>query len=119
MKDKDIKRTLFFYYIIKTDNALEIIDNNKTYFNALLISYFGEIIPKIQNKQDFLVFLQNEINNLMQESFKSTVTVVLDKTISTNLSSKNVGKKIEFILIKEGNKFNIKSIVFENIVRNI
>ncbi len=79
MKNTNINKTLFFYYIIKTDNALEIICNNKkTYFNTLLINYFGEIIPEIQNKHDFLLILQNDINDLIENNFKTNIVVVLD-----------------------------------------
>ncbi len=111
----NINKTLFFYFIIKTDNRLDIINNNnKTYFNSLKNDFLGDISHGILSKDEFLIHLQNNIDLLLINSFHSKIVFELDKDCFKKINPKYIGKKLEFHLITKNNKIYVKSVIFEN-----
>jgi len=112
---KNINKTLFFYFILKTDNKLNIISkSNKTYFNSLKNNYFGNIETKIVSKDGFLILLQNNIDMSLIDFTDSKITFNLEKDCFENINPKYIGKKLEFNITN--NEHNIKaiSVVFES-----
>ncbi|WP_148138459.1 hypothetical protein [Flavobacterium psychrophilum] len=110
-----LNKALFYYFILQTDNKLDIISKtNKTYFNSIKISYYGIIKETIIDKEQFMIELQNIINLNLINKFESKIIFELNHNISEKIKNKYLNKKLEFELEKDELNILIKKVLFEN-----
>ena len=110
-----IKKTLFFYFIIKIDDSLNIISKSKeTYFNKLKLNYFGHIEKEIKDKDEFLNILLQKINDQFSNEFSSIQKFNIDETLIEDINPNYRGKEIAFNLSRNENSVSVDSVEYNN-----